>query len=61
MVAKGEIGEIILAGGAVMMLVVGSRATSRDVDVVFSVGRESLLEAVAAVAATNGLFIVLAQ
>lgn len=55
MVAKGETGEVILAGGAVMMLVVGSRASSRDIDVVFSAGRESLREAVAAVAAANGL------
>lgn len=42
MVAKGETGEVILAGGAVMMLVVGSRASSRDIDVVFSAGREWL-------------------
>jgi predicted nucleotidyltransferase len=52
---KGITGEIVLAGGAVMVMVLRVRGGSRDIDAVFAKEAESIREAVRDVAEANGL------
>src|SRR5437016_5479874 len=48
-------GEIILVGGAFMLLVIGSREVTRDVDAYFGKGAQAIRQAAAAVAEREGL------
>jgi predicted nucleotidyltransferase len=42
---NGVTGEIVLAGGAVMLLAIGSRDITRDIDAYFAVGTQQIREA----------------
>ncbi len=55
---KGVTGEIVLAGGAVMVMTLHARGGSRDIDAVFTREPEAVREAAAAVAAARGLPVV---
>jgi predicted nucleotidyltransferase len=52
---RGLTGEIVLAGGAVMVLALHARGGSRDIDAVFATEADAIREAVGHVAAANGL------
>ncbi len=52
---KGITGEIVLAGGAVMVLALHARGGSRDVDAVFTKEADAIREAARQVAESNGL------
>ncbi len=51
----GHRGEIVLAGGAVMLLVIKSRAMTKDVDAYFGVQSDQIRKAARAVARKEGL------
>jgi hypothetical protein len=51
----GVTGEVVLAGGAVMLLVIGSRGITRDIDAYFATGTEQIREAAQVVAARERL------
>jgi predicted nucleotidyltransferase len=53
--AKGVTGEIVLAGGAVMVLALNARGSSGDIDAVFTREAEAIREAAAEVAEAEGL------
>lgn len=53
--AKGITGEIVLAGGAVMVMALHARGGSRDVDAIFAKEADAIREAVRQVAESNGL------
>lgn len=53
--ARGVIGEIVLAGGAVMVLALHARGGSRDIDAVFTKEAEAIGEAAREVAHAYGL------
>jgi predicted nucleotidyltransferase len=53
--ARGITGEIVLAGGAVMVMALAARAGSRDIDAVFTVEAEAIKQAAREVAAARGL------
>jgi predicted nucleotidyltransferase len=53
--AKGLIGEIILAGGAVMVMALHARGGSSDIDAVFVREAEAIREAAREVAEVHGL------
>jgi predicted nucleotidyltransferase len=53
--ARGVTGEIVLVGGAVMLLIVGSREATRDVDAYFVANASSIRDAAAAVGEREGL------
>ena len=53
--SKGEHGKILLLGGAVMLLVVGNRSTTADIDAAFSSNAASIREAIETVAIQKGL------
>lgn len=53
--AKGLIGEIVLAGGAVMVMALHARGGSSDIDAVFAKEAEAVREAAREVAEINGL------
>jgi predicted nucleotidyltransferase len=55
LLAKGVTGEIVLAGGAVMVLALHARGGSRDIDAMFTREPEAIREAAAAVADARGL------
>ena len=52
---RGLTGEIVLAGGAVMVMALHARGGSRDIDAVFATEADAIREAVGHVAAANGL------
>ncbi len=56
--ARGVTGEIVLAGGAVMVMALHARGGSRDIDAVFTREPEAIREAAAEVAEAHGLPIV---
>jgi len=53
--ARGVIGEIVMAGGAVMLLVIRNRDTTRDVDAYFATNPQEIRAAAAVVAHNEGL------
>jgi predicted nucleotidyltransferase len=53
--ARGLDGEIVLAGGAVMVMVLRARGGSRDIDAVFAKEAEAIGEAAREVAMAHGL------
>jgi len=53
--ARGLEGEIVLAGGAVMVMALGARGGSRDIDAVFAKEAEAIGTAAAEVAMAHGL------
>ena len=53
--ARGLTGEIVLAGGAVMVMALKTRGGSSDIDAVFGLEAEALRQAVREVADANGL------
>lgn len=53
--ARGRTGEIVLAGGAVMVMALKARGGSRDVDAVFTAEAEAIVDAAAEVARVHGL------
>lgn len=53
--ARGLTGEIVLAGGAVMVLALRAREGSRDIDAVFVKEAEAIAEAAREVAGVHGL------
>ena len=53
--AHGTSGEIVLAGGAVMVLALGARGGSRDIDAVFASEAEAIREAAHDVAEAHAL------
>jgi len=53
--AKGQKGKILLVGGAVMLLIVGNRNSTRDIDGSFEDGAQAIREAVSHIAAREGL------
>lgn len=53
--ARGLTGEIVLAGGAVMVMALRARGGSRDIDAVFAKEAEAIIEAAHAVATAHGL------
>jgi hypothetical protein len=53
--AKGITGEIVLAGGAVMVMVLHARGGSGDIDAVFAREADAIREAAREVAEANGL------
>ena len=53
--AKGITGEIVLAGGAVMVMLLHARGGSGDIDAVFASEAEAIREAAGQVAEANGL------
>lgn len=54
--ARNTTGNILLLGGAVMLLEVGNRATTQDIDASFEGGNAPMIrEAVIAVAQREGL------
>ena len=52
---KGITGEIILAGGAVMVMALRVRGGSRDIDAVFTREADAIREAAREVAEANGV------
>lgn len=52
---KGITGEIVLAGGAVMVMALNVRGGSRDIDAVFTREADAIREAAREVAEANGL------
>jgi hypothetical protein len=52
---RGVTGEIVLVGGAVMLLVIGSRDVTRDIDAYFAVGTEQIREAAQFIAEQESL------
>lgn len=52
---KGEHGKILLLGGAVMLLVVGNRNSTRDIDAAFEENAQAIREAIETVAVQEGL------
>jgi predicted nucleotidyltransferase len=52
---RGVTGEIIVAGGAFMLLTIRNRETTKDVDAYFVTEPQAIREAAAAVAAQEGL------
>ena len=57
--SRGEHGKILLLGGAVMLLVVGNRNSTRDIDGSFEFGSQAIREAVSHIAAQEGLPVAL--
>jgi predicted nucleotidyltransferase len=55
---RGLTGEIVLAGGAVMVMALGAREGSRDIDAVFVEQAEAIAEAAQEVARVHGLPVV---
>ena len=55
LVARGVTGEIVVAGGAAMLLVIRNRDTTRDVDAYFATNPQEIRAAAAAVARAEGL------
>jgi hypothetical protein len=53
--AKGQKGKILLVGGAVMILIVGNRNSTRDIDGSFEDGAQAIREAVSHIAVREGL------
>lgn len=53
--ARGLTGEIVLAGGAVMVMALGARGGSRDIDAVFTKEAEAIGQAAREVARARGL------
>ena len=53
--SRGITGEIVLAGGAVMVMALHARGGSRDIDAVFRKEADAIREAVPHVAEANGL------
>jgi len=53
--ARGIIGEIVMAGGAAMLLVIRNRDTTRDVDAYFATNPQEIRAAAAVVARNEGL------
>lgn len=53
--ARGLTGEIVLAGGAVMVMALQARGGSRDIDAVFAKEAEAIIEAARDVATAHGL------
>jgi predicted nucleotidyltransferase len=53
--ARGVTGDLVLAGGAVMVLALQARGGSRDIDAVFTTEAEAIREAAREVADDNGL------
>lgn len=47
---RGVTGEVVLAGGAVMLLVIGSRDVTKDIDAYFAIGTDQIREAAATIA-----------
>lgn len=52
---RGVTGEIIIAGGAFMLLVIRNRDTTKDIDAYFATEPQVIREAAAVVAAREGL------
>ena len=52
---RGVTGEVLLVGGAVMLLVIGSRRTTRDIDAYFGGNAGVIREAARVVAEREGL------
>lgn len=52
---RGITGEIVLAGGAVMVLALHARGGSRDIDAVFAREADAIRQAAGEVADTHGL------
>jgi len=55
MLAKGQMGKILLLGGAVMILVIGNRNSTRDIDASFEENPSALREAASHIAHREGL------
>ena len=55
LVGRGVTGEIVMAGGAVMLLVIRNRDTTRDVDAYFATNPQEIRAAAAVVARKEGL------
>ncbi len=53
--AKGQKGKILLVGGAVMILIVGNRNSTRDIDGSFEEGAQAIREAVSHIATRERL------
>src|SRR5712672_2300309 len=53
--AMGTHGKILLLGGAVMLLFIGNRDTTRDIDASFEDGAQDIREAIVQVAVNEGL------
>ncbi len=53
--AKGQKGKILLVGGAVMILIVGNRNSTRDIDGSFEEGAQAIREVVSYIATREGL------
>jgi len=51
----GTHGKILLLGGAVMLLFIGNRDTTRDIDASFEDGAQDIREAIVQVAVNEGL------
>ena len=56
--ARGLTGEIVLAGGAVMVMALNARGGSRDIDAVFTREAAAIVEAAHDVARAHGLPVV---
>jgi len=56
--ARGLTGEIVLAGGAVMVMALRARGGSRDIDAVFAKEAEAIAAAAREVAEAHGLSVV---
>ena len=56
--ARGLTGEIVLAGGAVMVMALNARGGSRDIDAVFTREAAAIVEAARDVARAHGLPVV---
>lgn len=52
---NATLGEIVLTGGAVMLLVIKSRAMTKDVDAYFGISSDQIRDAARTVAAREGL------
>ena len=55
LVARALTGEIVLAGGAMMVMALGARGGSHDIDAVFAKEAEAIAAAAREVARTHGL------
>lgn len=52
---RGIIGEIVLVGGAVMLLVIGNRPTTKDIDAYFASHPQEVRDAALVIAKREGL------
>jgi hypothetical protein len=52
---RGLTGEIVLVGGAVMLLIIGNRQTTKDIDAYFATEAPAIRDAAATIARREGL------